>query len=123
MSRSHSHPHSVSGSPVALDDPVPSGSSVEIIAPHRFDRQPHAIETAVRRKLACQDGVHFFDLVVRRVPDGVCLEGVMRSDHDCPDIGDVVREIAGVERVINHLLILPTCSVACEPESDVVTVI
>jgi osmotically-inducible protein OsmY len=80
-----------------------------IVAPDRVKGPPHAIETEVRNRLAGQEGVHFLELVVRRVPDGVCLEGVMQTDDESLNIGDLVREIAGVERVINHLLILPTC--------------
>lgn len=123
MSRSYSRSRSVSASPVALDDPVPSGSSVDIVAPHRCDRQPHAIETAVRRKLAGQTGVQFLELVVRRVPDGVCLEGVVQMDDDALDIAEVVREISGVEEVINHLLILPTNPRACEADEEAASAI
>lgn len=119
MSRSPKRPHVAFRTPVAMDDPVPSGSSVAIVAPDRVDVQPHAIETAVRRKLSCQEGVHFLELVVRRVSDGVCLEGVMQSEVGCPDIAEVVRGIAGVERVINHLLILPPCADANETEEEV----
>ena len=93
--------------PVALDDPVPSGSSTTIVAPDFVDGPLHAIETAVRKQLCSQEGVCFKELVVRRVQDGVCLEGVMQIDDDYPDVTDLVRQIAGVDKVINHLLILP----------------
>lgn len=112
MSRSIPPPLAVSHSPVAWDDPVPPGSSVAIVAPDRVKTPPHAIETQVRNRLAGQEGVHFLELVVRRVPDGVCLEGVMQTENDALDVSQVVREIAGVERVINRLLILPVCRTA-----------
>ncbi|MBX3436829.1 MAG: hypothetical protein KF861_05000 [Planctomycetaceae bacterium] len=122
MARSPLRPHFAARTPCAWDDPVPPGSSVDVIAPHRVDVHPYAVETAVRKKLTAQDGVHFLELVVRRVPDGVCLEGVMQTDNECLDIADLVRQCAGIDRVINHLLILPTTPVSREDE-DVVAVI
>ena len=104
--------------PVALDDLVPSGSSLAVVAPNRVDRQPHAIETAVRNKLTGQKAMRVLKLAVHRVPDGVCLEGVMEGDADCRDVSKMVREIAGVEKVINHLLILPGSHRDCDAEGD-----
>jgi hypothetical protein len=118
-----SHAYAASQSPLAWDDPVPSGSSAAVVAPEAIDDQPHAIEWAVRRELACQEGIHFRDLVVRRLQDGVCLEGVMETDDGGVDLADVVRKIAGVERVINHLLILPGSSLRCEAEEDAVSLV
>ncbi|MGD9856168.1 MAG: hypothetical protein AB7U20_14590 [Planctomycetaceae bacterium] len=112
----------MSRSPLAWDDPVPSGSSLAVVAPDRVTGLPHAIETEVRNRLTDQEGVHFLELVVRRVPDGVCLEGVMQTDHESLDVGGIVREIAGVERVINHLLILPACPVPLLTEEEIAPV-
>ncbi len=108
--------------PVALDDLVPSGSALAVVEPSRVDRQPHAIETAVRNKLTCQKAIRVLKLAVHRVPGGVCLEGVMEADADCQDVTEMVREIAGVDKVINHLLILPGSSCPCDAEDDAASV-
>ncbi len=90
-----------------MDDPVPAGSTVSIERPECVEPHPHAIEQAVRKRLSREDGIRFMELVVRRMPDGICLDGVVHTDGKCPDIASVVREIANVEQVINHLLVLP----------------
>jgi hypothetical protein len=89
---------------VALDDPVPSDSVVAVIEPH-VCADPHKIESEVRRALMAQPGLHFKILVVRRVPHGVCLEGVLDADDSAADIEELACQIAGVERVINRLLV------------------
>lgn len=94
--------------PVAIDDPVPAGSSVSIERPECVVEDPHAIELAVRKRLSREDGIRFMELVVRRMPDGICLDGVVHTQGRCPDVAKVVREIVNVERVVNHLLVLPS---------------
>ena len=123
MSRSLTASQSAARSPIAIDDPVPSGSSLAVVEPCCVERQPHAIETAVRNKLTCQKAMRVLKLAVHRVPGGVCLEGVMETDEDCQDVNEIVREIAGVEKVINHLLILPSSPCACDVQEDVSSVV
>lgn len=89
----------------AIDDPVPADSTVAIIEPLLCAAPAHAVEREVQRALLSQPDVHFPSLVVRRVQGGVCLEGVMEIDDDGPDVTDLARRVAGVERVINHLLV------------------
>jgi hypothetical protein len=43
-------------------------------------------------------------LVIRRIPNGVCLEGVLESEGD-PDVSGVARSVAGVNEVLNHLVV------------------
>jgi hypothetical protein len=43
-------------------------------------------------------------LVIRRIPNGVCLEGVLESDA-AQDVCTLARSIAGVDEVLNHLVI------------------
>ena len=90
---------------VALDDPVPSDSVVAVIEPHFCADPPHKIESEVRRTLIAQPDLHFKVLVVRRVPNGVCLEGVLDADNGAPGVDQVARQVAGVQRVINRLMV------------------
>ncbi len=98
--------------PMAMDDPVPAGSSTSIERPDCVQPDPHAIEREVRKRLASAEGIRFMELVVRRLPNGVCLEGVVHTDGECPDVAKVVREIAKVDQVINRLLVLPAADKA-----------
>jgi hypothetical protein len=65
---------------------------------------PHGLEQAVHRRLRSQPGLHIASLVIRRIPNGVCLEGVLESDAD-HDVCNLVRSVAGVDAVLNHLVI------------------
>jgi len=118
MSRSLTAPQSCDCAPVSFDDPVPSGSALAVVEPCCVEQQPHAIETAVRNKLAGQKAIRVLKLAVHRVQDGVCLEGVMETDEDRQDVTEIVREIAGVDKVIDHLLILPSSPCTCETADD-----
>ena len=90
---------------VALDDPVPADSVVAVVAPDFCRSPPHQVESEVRRTLLAVPELSFASLVVRRVPDGVCLEGVLETGADAPDVCRLARTVLGVERVINHLLV------------------
>jgi osmotically-inducible protein OsmY len=68
---------------------------------------PHQVEQDVRNALLAQPNLHFSSLVVRRIADGVCLQGVLQADADSPDISSIAQGIAGVNCVLNHLLIAP----------------
>ncbi len=80
----------------------PAGQSE---APHGFGA-PHGLEQAVHRRLRSQPGLQIASLVIRRIPNGVCLEGVLESDTE-HDICTLARSVAGVDEVLNHLVIRP----------------
>lgn len=68
----------------------------------------HLIEREVQRQLLAVPAVHFDSLVVRLVPQGVCLQGVMHVQSgasDTPDIAAIARRAAGVDHVLNQLVI------------------
>ena len=90
---------------VALDDPVPSDSVLAVIEPQFCSEEPHRIESEVRRALVAHPELHFKVLVVRRVKDGVCLEGVLDADDDAPDVSRLAGQVEGVGFVINRLLV------------------
>ena len=66
---------------------------------------PHRLEEDVQRELLAHPHLQFSSLVVRRVPGGVCLEGVLESCEPRVDVSTLVQRIAGVEQVLNHLVV------------------
>ncbi len=69
---------------------------------------PHRIEEDVQRELLGQLELRFSSLVVRRVPGGVCLEGVLEADDvdaASSSVCGLARRVAGVQEVLNHLVI------------------
>ena len=72
----------------------------------------HEIEQLIWRELHSLPGVHFFSLTVRRVRNGVCLQGVMEADDTAEplELCELVRQIAQIETVVNQLLVRePDC--------------
>ncbi|VAX41103.1 hypothetical protein MNBD_PLANCTO02-356 [hydrothermal vent metagenome] len=67
----------------------------------------HQVEEEVRRQLLSDPNLHFSDLVIRRVPDGVCLEGFLEMNCDSGHISDLAQRVAGVETVLNRLINCP----------------
>lgn len=66
---------------------------------------PHRLEQDVRNRLMAEPSLNFTSLVVRRVPDGLCLEGVLETDEDSTDVARRVRRLCGVSQVLNHLVV------------------
>jgi len=72
-------------------------------------RSAQQLETDVRRALSASNGLDIGSLVVRRIPNGICLEGVIRVSSDDFDVCGGVREIEGVGEVVNHLVVCWNC--------------
>ena len=66
---------------------------------------PHRIEQEVQRELLSDPRLKFASLVIRRVDKGVCLQGVLEADENTPDVCTVAQRVAGVEHVLNHLVL------------------
>lgn len=116
-------PQSTSGSPLcAFDDPVPPGSRVATVAPERCAAAPHGVEKEVQRRLATLPGTQILTLSVHRIEGGVCLEGTLETDRPCPDLRQLLSEIAGVEQVVNRLRIrqVDRLAVSVSPDDDTV---
>lgn len=90
---------------IALDDPVPSGSCVAVVEGEHCPDHPHDVEAEVQRMLLGSPDLEFTSLVVRRVPQGVCLEGVLHGASSAHEVADLARMVSGVDVVINHLLV------------------
>lgn len=71
---------------------------------------PHLIEREVRRSLLGRPNLRFSSLVVRRIDNGVCLEGVVETEADRADVDRLAVEVAGVNDVLNRLVLRrPAC--------------
>ena len=75
---------------------------------------PHQVEQDVRRALLSQPNLHFSSLVVRRIADGVCLQGILQTDGETPDVCSIAQRVSGVNCVLNHLLIAPGRSMSAK---------
>jgi len=64
----------------------------------------HRLEQAVQRRLLSNPSLRFSSLVIRRIPNGVCLEGVLENAADL-DVCTLARSIVGVDEVRNHLVV------------------
>jgi osmotically-inducible protein OsmY len=65
------------------------------------------VEQEVQRELLAQPSLRFASLVVRRIDNGVCLQGVLESDDELPDVCHIARRVSGVRQVLNRLVIAP----------------
>ena len=83
-----------SGTRLASDD----ATTVSTPLAHRF-------EHSLRRKLLSQPGMQFSSLVIRRLRDGVCLEGVLHVEDNSTDLCGLLKKICGVQKVLNHLVV------------------
>lgn len=70
----------------------------------------HQFEHEIQRQLLSQPELEFTSLVVRRTQNGVCLEGSLRTGERSPDVCAIVRQVAGVTEVLNHLVVHRTCN-------------
>ena len=66
---------------------------------------PHRLEQDIRHQLMLESNLNFTSLVVRRINNGVCLEGVLETDDDSCDVENVVRRVADVQNVLNCLVV------------------
>ena len=81
------------------------GDSVAVLdAPRGAVPAPHFLEQRVRFELLSR--YSFLSLVVRRIPCGICLQGVLIEDDDVNDVEDVVKDVAAVDIVLNQLVVV-----------------
>lgn len=78
------------------------------------NRVLHDIEHAVRDELLAQPNLRFSSLVVRRLQDGVCLQGFLETDDADFDVCTLAQKVDGVNQVMNRLVVVPSReTVAC----------
>lgn len=63
------------------------------------------LEPFVKGVLKDCSGLRIDRLVVRRTPEGLCLDGVIRTSTGSADIADLVRAATGVTEVLNRLVV------------------
>ena len=73
--------------------------------PTQSSVEPHSVESGVRRELLSSPNFSVTSLVVRRIPNGVCLEGMVEVHGKEADIDATARRVLGVQEVQNHLLV------------------
>jgi hypothetical protein len=68
---------------------------------------PHEIEQAIWHELQNSSGCRFSTLIVRRLPDGVCLQGVLETEDDAflEEVDNRVKRIACVNRVLTQFVV------------------
>ena len=71
-------------------------------------RDTRAVERRLPQTLLALPQVTFSSLVVQPVEDGVCLQGVLEFEGAVPDVCEIARQVAGVEHVLNQLVIRRT---------------
>jgi len=65
----------------------------------------HDYERDIQRKLQDLPGLHFSSLVVRRLENGICVQGVVEINGPHPDVVQIVREITGAANVVDQLVV------------------
>ena len=68
-------------------------------------KPPHELERVVQQELTSQPAVKFSSLVIRRIDGGICLEGVLETNDELPDVERLVRNVADVDRILNRLVV------------------
>lgn len=63
------------------------------------------VEEEICAALQGYPGLSFSSLVVRRLPNGICLEGVLEVEDSMPDVVNLVQEICGPTPVMNRLIV------------------
>lgn len=84
--------------PVADAGPVIVSNPDEILDTDEVERHLHQSLMALQQ-------VTFSSLTVRRIEDGVCLQGVLEYNDSVPDVCQLAQQVAGVENVLNRLVI------------------
>ncbi|WP_298861095.1 hypothetical protein [uncultured Gimesia sp.] len=88
---------------VRSPEPIPAKTAARISS-LQFGA-PHSLECEIQHALVIDSDVNVKSLVVHRTKNGVCLEGVLEFEGECPDICKRIQALTGVEEVINHLLV------------------
>ena len=99
--------------PHLLPDLPPGHSATH---PTGFATDPvQGSEADIRRRLLAEEGLIFSSLVVRRVADGICLEGVLEIEADDIDVNAAAVRIIGKTALRNHLVVRNADSRDCSP--------
>ena len=96
--------------------PLPAGTKLGgkgLSTPTLYQDSPHSVEERVQRLLLSDSRFHFSTLVVHRIADGVCVQGVVETEKDCEQLCSVIQSVPGVRRVLNQLVI---CTKAVPPK-------
>lgn len=86
---------------------LPGESSSDAVAVLDPLLGPHGVEQNVWRELQQASGGCFSSLIVRRMEDGVCLQGVLETGDQnfLGGVDGLVKRVACVNRVLNQLVV------------------
>lgn len=71
-----------------------------------WHQRPHGVEQLISQSLLEHPEWGITSLVVRRLPEGICLQGVLESETDCrSEIEDLARKVGRVNRVLNRMVV------------------
>lgn len=90
----------------AVHDPVPATSSTGVCGDR--NAQPHRLETQIQRWLLMHSQLKFVSLVVRGIPGGICIEGVLEGHDSLSELERILKQLPGVDRVINNVRCCPS---------------
>ncbi len=90
-------------SPRGWDDFVPVGEYCPL--DYSECSETHEYERDIQRRLLETPGLRFSSLIVRRLDNGICVQGVLEMSGPHLDIGKIVRDISGAENVVNQVLV------------------
>ncbi len=99
--------------PRGWDDFVPVGDYCPL--DYTECQKSHDYERDIQRKLLEIPGLHFSSLVIRRLDNGVCVQGVLEASGPHLDVARLVRELTGVENVLDQVVVrdCPTAVMDC----------
>ncbi|WP_437201670.1 hypothetical protein [Planctomicrobium sp. SH664] len=91
----------------AIYDPVPADAESGWYGSSH--QAAHALEMDIQRALLALPDFQFSSLRVHRLPDGICLTGVVKvPPGPKPRFDRLVARATGIDRVLNHLVLQPT---------------
>ena len=84
-----------------IRDPERKTSTQRSVKPE----SPHSIERRVHHELLNSDSLKFSSVIIHRIQGGVCLEGYLTDDSDSDNACHIAKQVRGVNKVLNHLVI------------------
>jgi len=99
--------------PREWDDFLPVGEYCPLACTEHAES--HTFERDIQRKLMEMPGLHFSSLVVRRLDNGVCVQGVLETSGPHLDVSRLVRELTGFDNVLDQVVVrdCPTAIMEC----------
>lgn len=66
---------------------------------------PFALQQTVQRELMSDPAITASSLVISPTEDGICLEGILETSGEIPDVERLIRNVAEVNQILNRLVV------------------